>query len=62
MNLFQHTLIDYNGNDAAYYNKEIQGLIVKDSIPQLPQLTIGDNITAMDSTTYNRACRCFRTS
>ena len=47
-------LIDYNGNDTAYYNKDIQGLIVKDSIPQLPQLNIGDNITAVDSTTYNR--------
>ena len=31
-------LIDFNGNDVAYYNKEIKGLIVKDSIPQIPQL------------------------
>ena len=47
-------LIDFNGNDTAYYNKDIKGLIVKDSIPQLPQFNIGDNIISVDSITYNR--------
>ena len=46
-------LIDFNGNDTAYYNKKIEGLIVKDSIPQLPQLALGDNIISVDSITYN---------
>ncbi len=35
-------IIDFNENDTAYYNLEINGLIVKDSIPQLPSLLIGD--------------------
>ena len=48
-------LIDFNGNDVAYYNKEIKGLIVKDSIPQIPQLVLGDNIISIDSITYNRS-------
>ena len=47
-------LIDFNGNDTAYYNKSIKGLIVKDSIPQLPQFNIGDNIVSVDSVTFNR--------
>jgi hypothetical protein len=47
-------LIDFNGNDTAYYNKDIKGLIVKDSIPQLPQFNIGDNIVSVDSVTFNK--------
>ena len=47
-------LIDFNGNDTAYYNKDIKGLIVKDSIPQLPQFKIGDNIISIDSISCNR--------
>lgn len=48
-------LIDFNGNDKAYYNKEIIGLIVKDSIPQLPNLKIDDNIVSLNSVTYNKS-------
>tara|TARA_B110001450_G_scaffold106721_1_gene101095 strand:+ start:63 stop:1520 length:1458 start_codon:yes stop_codon:yes gene_type:complete len=46
-------LIDFNGNDIDYYNKDIEGLIIKDSIPQLPQFELGDNIISVDSVTYN---------
>ena len=48
-------LIDLNGNDVAYYGKEIKGLIVKDSIPQITQLVVGDNIISIDSITYNKS-------
>jgi hypothetical protein len=48
-------LIDFNGNDKAYYNKEIIGLIVKDSIPQMPNFKIGDNIVSLNSVTHNKS-------
>ena len=48
-------LIDFNGNDNAYYNMDIEGLIVKDSIPQLPQFNVGDNIISVDSINFNRS-------
>ena len=35
-------IIDFNQNDTAYYNTDVDGLIVKDSIPQIPSLLIGD--------------------
>ena len=35
-------IIDFNQNDTAYYNTDVDGLIVKDSIPQIPSLIIGD--------------------
>ena len=47
-------LIDFNGKDKAYYGKDIKGLIVKDSIPQIPQLLIGDNIVLVDSSSVNK--------
>ena len=43
-NFVSSYLIDFNGNDKAYYGKDIKGLIVKGLIPQMPQLLIGDNI------------------
>ncbi len=33
-------IIDFNQNDTAYYNTDVDGLIVKDSIPQIPSLLI----------------------
>ena len=48
-------LIDFNGNDKAYYNKDIIGLIVKDSIPQMPNFKIGDNIVSLNSVTHNKS-------
>ena len=53
-NFVSSYLIDYNGNDKAYYGKDIKGLIVKDSIPQMPQLLIGDNIVLVDSISFNK--------
>ena len=43
-------IIDFNENDTAYYNLEIDGLIVKDSIPQLPSLQIGDILESANNT------------
>ena len=43
-------IIDFNENDTAYYNLEINGLIVKDSIPQLPNLLIGDILESANNT------------
>tara|TARA_Y100000589_G_scaffold328233_1_gene371900 strand:- start:1782 stop:2531 length:750 start_codon:yes stop_codon:yes gene_type:complete len=43
-------IIDFNENDTAYYNLEIDGLIVKDSIPQLPSLLIGDILESANNT------------
>ena len=43
-------IIDFNENDTAYYNLEIDGLIVKDSIPQLPSLQIGDILQSANNT------------
>ena len=43
-------IIDFNENDTAYYNLEINGLIVKDSIPQLPNLLIGDILESANDT------------
>ena len=54
-NFISSYLIDYNGNDKAYYGKDIKGLIVKDSIPQMPQLLIGDNIVLVDSISFNKS-------
>ena len=54
-NFVSSNLIDYNGNDKAYYGKDIKGLIVKDSIPQMPQLLIGDNIVLIDSISFNKS-------
>ena len=54
-NFVSSYLIDYNGNDKAYYGKDIKGLIVKDSIPQMPQLLIGDNIVLVDSISFNKS-------
>ena len=54
-NFVSSYLIDYNGNDKAYYGKDIKGLIVKDSIPQMPQLLIGDNIVLVDSISFNNS-------
>ena len=54
-NFVSSYLIDYNGNDKAYYGKNIKGLIVKDSIPQMPQLLIGDNIVLVDSIPFNKS-------
>ena len=53
-NFVSSYLIDFNGNDKAYYGKDIKGLIVKDSIPQIPQLLIGDNIVSVDSISFNK--------
>lgn len=54
-NFVSSYLIDFNGNDKAYYGKDIKGLIVKDSIPQIPQLLIGDNIILVDSSSFNKS-------
>lgn len=54
-NFVSSYLIDFNGNDKAYYGKDIKGLIVKDSIPQIPQLLIGDNIVSVDSISFNKS-------
>ena len=54
-NFVSSYLIDYNGNDKAYYGKDIKGLIVKDSITQMPQLLIGDNIVLVDSISFNKS-------
>ena len=43
-------IIDFNENDTAYYNLEIDGLIVKDSIPQLPSLLVGDILESANDT------------
>ena len=42
-------IIDFNENDTAYYNLEINGLIVKDSIPQLPSFLIGDILESVNN-------------
>jgi len=54
-NFVSSYLIDFNGNDKKYYGKNIKGLIVKDSIPQIPQFLIGDNIVLVDSVTHNKS-------
>ncbi len=43
-------IIDFNQNDTAYYDLEINGLIVKDSIPQIPSLLIGDILESANNT------------
>ena len=53
-NFVSSYLIDFNGIDTAYYGKEITGLIVKDSIPQIPQFIVGDNIVLVDSFSLNK--------
>lgn len=52
-NFVSSFLIDFNGNDKAYYGKDIKGLIVKDSIPQITQFTLGDNIVSLNSESFN---------
>ena len=46
-------LIDFNGNDTAYYGKDIKGLIVKDSIYQIPLLKINDIVSNINGISYN---------
>ena len=46
-------MIDFNGNDIAYYGKDVKGLIVKDSIPQITQFKLGDNIVSLNSESFN---------
>jgi hypothetical protein len=48
-------LIDFNGNDTAYYGKEINGLIVKDSIHQMNDLQINDIISSINDKVYNNS-------
>jgi hypothetical protein len=48
-------LIDFNGNDTAYYSKEINGLIVKDSIHQMNDLQINDIISSINDKVYNNS-------
>ena len=52
-NFVSSFLIDFNGNDKAYYGKDIKGLIVKDSIPQITQFKLGDNIVSLNSESFN---------
>jgi hypothetical protein len=52
-NFVSSFLIDFNGNDQVYYGKNIKGLIVKDTIPQITQFSLGDNIVSLNSESYN---------
>ena len=52
-NFVSSFLIDFNGNDIAYYGKDVKGLIVKDSIPQITQFKLGDNIVSLNSESFN---------
>ena len=46
-------LIDFNGNDTAFYGKDIKGLIVKDSIHQISSLEINDIVSDINGISYN---------
>jgi hypothetical protein len=46
-------LIDFNGNDTAFYGKNIEGLIVKDSIHQINSLKINDIVSSINGNNYN---------
>ena len=46
-------LIDFNGNDTAFYGKDIKGLIVKDSIHQISSLKINDIVSDINGISYN---------
>ena len=48
-------IIDFNGNDKAYYDKDIKGLIVKDSIHQISEFAINDIISNINGITYNNS-------
>lgn len=52
MHFVSSNLIDFNGNDTAYYNKDIKGLIVKDSIHQISNLEINDIISSINGKVY----------
>ena len=51
-NFVSANLIDFNGNDTAYYGKDQDGLIVKDSIPQIPTFLINDIVLNINETEY----------
>ena len=48
-------LIDFNGNDTAFYGKNIKGLIVKDSIHQISSFEINDIISSINGNSYNHS-------
>jgi len=48
-------IIDFNGNDQAYYGKNIVGLIIKDTIHQLKGLKVNDIISEVNGEVYNNS-------
>tara|TARA_B100001287_G_scaffold99049_1_gene83292 strand:- start:14903 stop:16360 length:1458 start_codon:yes stop_codon:yes gene_type:complete len=46
-------IIDFNGNDKEFYDKNIKGLIVKDSIPQMKGFKINDILLNVNGIVYN---------